>query len=434
LAVAGAKRYRAHVGIFFVDLDNFGRINDTLGHELGDELLRQVASRLRACCTDDDPGAPSDGQHAEVARLGGDEFTLLLKGINDGEQAVALARRLLAAFTPPFQLDAHEVFMTASVGIALHPSDGDDVETLLAHADTAMYAAKSQGGNGYQLFARSMNASALHRLTLESDLRRALERGELVLHYQPIVNAATNAIAGAEALVRWQHPTLGLLLPAEFVPIAEENGLIVPLGEWVLRAACAQNREWQEAGLTPIRVVVNLSSRQVRQGTLVTTVGAALADCGLAARWLGLELTESMLMDRQHETLGALHALRSMGIQLSIDDFGTGYSSLSYLKHFPVDALKIDRSFVRDLVSVADDAAITSAIIAMAHALELKVVAEGVESDAHLAFLRAQGCDEVQGFLFGRPMPADRFAERLARGRLTAKPVRHIHKRNTLAG
>ncbi|HEU4589046.1 MAG TPA: EAL domain-containing protein [Gemmatimonadales bacterium] len=433
MAVAAAKRDRTQVAVLFVDLDNFGRINDTLGHELGDELLRQVASRLRACSADDDPGAPLDGQHAEVARLGGDEFTLLIRGITTSDQAVALARRLLAAFTPPFLLDAHEVFVTASIGIALHPGDGEDIETLLAHADTAMYAAKSQGGNGYQLFARSMNASALHRLTLESDLRRALDRGELILHYQPIVNAATNTIAGAEALVRWQHPSLGLLLPAEFVPIAEENGLIVPLGEWVLRAACAQNRAWQDAGLAPIRVVVNLSSRQLRQGTLVTTVGAALADSGLAARWLGLELTESMLMDRQHETLGALHALRSMGIQLSIDDFGTGYSSLSYLKHFPVDALKIDRSFVRDLTAVADDAAITSAIIAMAHALELKVVAEGVESEAHLSFLRSQGCDEVQGYLLGRPMPAERFAERLARGRAGGKPVR-IHKSSTLAG
>jgi predicted signal transduction protein with EAL and GGDEF domain len=376
-----------------------------------------VAGRLRACCqAGDDPAS-----RAEVARMGGDEFTVLLPAMVGGDEAVALARRLLTTFAPPFSLGTHDVFVTPSIGIAVSPADGEDVETLLTHADTAMYEAKNQGGNGYQLYSRSMNTTALQRLTLENDLRRALERDEFVLHYQPILDTASGVIVGAEALVRWRHPTLGLLMPGEFIAIAEENGLIVSVGEWVLRTACAQNRAWQRAGLPPIRVVVNLSGRQLRQGTLTETVRAALAASELEPRWLGLELTESMLMDRQHEGVAALQALRSMGLRLSIDDFGTGYSSLSYLKHFPVDTLKIDRCFVRDLTTVPDDAAITSAIVAMAHALDLKVVAEGVETEEHLTFLRSQGCDEVQGHLLGRPVPAERFAEWLARPRPTSR-------------
>ncbi len=407
-AIVDAKRTHRLAAAFFIDLDNFGRINDTLGHDLGDELLRQVAARLRSCCIEDS---------SPIARLGGDEFTVVLAGISEADQSVALARRILSTFAPPFQLGTHEVFVSASIGIAACPEDGEDVETLLTHADAAMYAAKNQGGNGYQLFSRSMTVTALHRLTLENDLRRALERDELVLHYQPIVDATSGAIVGAEALVRWQHPALGLLLPSEFVPIAEENGLIVPVGEWVLRTACAQNRQWQSDGLPPIRTVVNLSGRQLRQSTLIETVRDILRQTGLDPRWLGLELTESMLMDRQHEAIAALQALRAMGLHLSIDDFGTGYSSLSYLKHFPVDTLKIDRCFVRELTSAPGDAAITAAIIAMAHALELKVVAEGVETEEQLAFLRSEGCDEIQGYLMGRPVVAERFAEWLGRGR-----------------
>jgi diguanylate cyclase (GGDEF)-like protein len=421
-ALATAQRERRHVAAFFIDIDGFGRINDSLGHDLGDELLRQVAVRLRECCTTgDDPFF--DGR-AEVARMGGDEFTVLLPAMAEPEEAVALARRMLAAFAHPFGLGTHEVFVTSSIGIAISPVDGEDSETLIAHADGAMYEAKSQGGNGYQLYSRSMHTSALQRLTLENDLRRALERDELLLHYQPIVDAETRAIVGAEALVRWRHPTLGLLMPGEFIAVAEENGLIVALGDWVLRTACAQNRGWQRAGLPPIRVVVNLSGRQLRQGTLTDTVRAALDASGLEPRWLGLELTESMLMDRQYEGVAALQALRAMGLRLSIDDFGTGYSSLSYLKHFPVDTLKIDRCFVRDLTTVPDDAAITSAIIAMAHALDLRVVAEGVESEEHLTFLRSQGCDEVQGHLLGRAVPPERFAEWLARPRSAPRSSR----------
>jgi diguanylate cyclase (GGDEF)-like protein len=423
-ALAAAQRDRRHVAAFFIDLDGFGRINDSLGHDLGDELLRQVAGRIRTCCHADDDRQTSG--RAEVARMGGDEFTVLLPALGGHEEAVAAARRILTTFAPHFRLGTHDVFVTPSIGIAVSPEDGEDVETLLAHADTAMYEAKNQGGNGYQLYSRSMNSTALQRLTLENDLRRAVERDELVLHYQPIVDAESGAIVGAEALVRWHHPSLGLLMPGEFIAIAEENGVIVSVGDWVLRTACMQNRAWQRAGLPPIRVVVNLSSRQLRQGTLTETVRAALEASELEARWLGLELTESMLMERQHEGAAALQALRAMGLRLSIDDFGTGYSSLAYLKHFPVDTLKIDRCFVRDLTKVPDDAAITSAIIAMAHALDLRVVAEGVETEEHLTFLRTQGCDEVQGHLLGRPVPADRFAEWLARPRPRTGAVRRV--------
>jgi diguanylate cyclase (GGDEF)-like protein len=430
-ALATAQRERRHVAAFFIDLDGFGRINDSLGHDLGDELLRQVATRLRQCCTAGDDLIFAE--RGEVARMGGDEFTVLLPAMGEPEEAVALARRILATFAPPFTLGSHEVFVTPSIGISVSPGDGEDSETLIAHADAAMYEAKNQGGNGYQLYSRSMHTSALQRLTLENDLRRALERDELLLHYQPIVDSETGAIVGAEALVRWRHPTLGLLMPGEFIAVAEENGLIVPLGDWVLRTACAQNRGWQRAGLPPIRVVVNLSGRQLRQGTLTETVRAALDASGLEPRWLGLELTESMLMDRHHEGVAALQALRAMGLRLSIDDFGTGYSSLSYLKHFPVDTLKIDRCFVRDLTTVPDDAAITSAIIAMAHALDLRVVAEGVESEEHLTFLRSQGCDEVQGHLLGRPVTADRFAEWLARPRAIARSARRTAFANRTA-
>ena len=423
-ALATAQRERRHVAAFFIDLDGFGRINDSLGHDLGDDLLRQVAVRLRQCCSAGDD--PLFAGRAEVARMGGDEFTVLLPAMAQPEEAVALARRMLAAFAHAFALGSHEVFVTSSIGIAISPVDGEDSETLIAHADGAMYEAKTQGGNGYQIYSRSMHTSALQRLTLENDLRRALERDELLLHYQPIVDVETHAIVGAEALVRWRHPTLGLLMPGEFIAVAEENGLIVALGDWVLRTACAQNRGWQRAGLPPIRVVVNLSGRQLRQGTLTDTVRAALDASGLEPRWLGLELTESMLVDRRYEGVAALQALRAMGLRLSIDDFGTGYSSLSYLKHFPVDTLKIDRCFVRDLTTVPDDAAITSAIIAMAHALDLRVVAEGVESEEHLTFLRSHGCDEVQGHLLGRPVLPERFAEWLARPRSAARSSRRV--------
>ena len=415
------------VAAFFIDLDHFSRINDTLGHEAGDQLLQQVALRLRASCRDreDEVGPAQDALAPDVARLGGDEFTVIIPGLTRPEDAAKLARRILSSLAHPIRVAGQEIFVNASIGIAIYPDDGEDLETLLMHADTAMYKAKEQGGSSYQAYSRAMNASALQRLTLENALRRALEREEFELHYQPIVDGRTGVPTGAEALVRWRHPELGLLLPSEFIPLAEENGLIVPLGEWVLRQACAQNRAWQDAGLTPIRVVVNLSSRQLRR-SLPETVGRILQTTGLEARFLGLELTESLLVKHQKEDTDTLHALRAMGLHLAVDDFGTGYSSFSYLKHLPLDTLKIDRSFVREITTSPDDAAITTAIIAMAHALGLKVVGEGVETEGQRDVLQGQGCDALQGYLFSRPVLPDLLAPMLSKKPQIVKPARRL--------
>ena len=426
-ALEHARRTGKLVAAFFIDLDHFSRINDTLGHDVGDQLLQQVALRLRASCRDreDEVGPAQDALTPDVARLGGDEFTVIIPGLSQPEDAGKLARRILSSLAHPIRVAEHEIFVNASIGIAIYPDDGEDIETLLMHADTAMYKAKEHGGSSYQAYSRAMNASALQRLTLESALRRALERSEFELHYQPIVDGRTGHPVGAEALVRWRHPELGLLLPSEFIPLAEENGLIVPLGEWVLHEACAQNRAWQTAGLTPIRVVVNLSSRQVRR-SLPDTVARILQSTGLEERFLGLELTESLLVKHHKEDTDTLHALRAMGLHLAVDDFGTGYSSFSYLKHLPLDALKIDRSFVREIATSPDDAAITTAIIAMAHALGLKVVGEGIETAAQRDVLRGQGCDAMQGYLFSRPVPAKDLVPLLAKKPLAARPARRL--------
>jgi diguanylate cyclase (GGDEF)-like protein len=417
-ALEQASRDQKLVAAFFIDLDHFSRINDTLGHEVGDQLLRHVASRLRSCCREreDEVGPAFATLAPEVARLGGDEFTVIMPGLNDPQDAAKLARRIISSFAHPIRVSTHEIFINASIGIAIYPFDGEDLDTLLMHADTAMYKAKEQGGNSYQTYSKSMTTTALQRLTLENDLRRALDRDEFEVHYQPIVDAYTGTVVGAEALLRWRHPELGLLLPSEFIPIAEENGLIVPMGEWILQAACLQNRAWQDAGLPHIRVGVNLSSRQLKR-RLSETVSRALQLSGLEPRYLSLELTESVLVNHHKEGTEALHALRAMGLHLAVDDFGTGYSSFSYLKHFPLDTLKIDRSFIREIAIDPDDAAITTAIIAMGHALGLRVIAEGVETEAHLSLLQKQGCDEVQGYLVGRPVAAERFEEHLARKR-----------------
>jgi diguanylate cyclase (GGDEF)-like protein len=414
-ALEQARRNDRQVAAFFIDLDHFSRINDTLGHEAGDQLLQQVAQRLRASCRDreDEVGPAEDAMTADVARLGGDEFTVIMPGLSRTADAGKLARRILSSLAHPARLAGQEIFVTASIGIAIFPDDGEDLETLLMHADTAMYQAKEQGGNSYQAYSRAMNATALQRLTLENALRRAVERAEFELHYQPVVDGATGRPIGAEALVRWRHPELGLLLPSEFIPLAEENGLIVPLGEWVLERACTDNLAWQQAGLPPIRMAVNLSSRQLERG-LPDMVARTLKRTGLEARFLGLELTESLLVKHHREDTDTLHALRAMGLHLAVDDFGTGYSSFSYLKHLPLDSLKIDRSFVREIATSPDDAAITTAIIAMAHALGLKVVGEGVETEAQRTALRAEGCDAMQGYLFSRPVPADEFIRLLA--------------------
>jgi diguanylate cyclase (GGDEF)-like protein len=422
-ALEQASRNQRLVAAFFIDLDHFSRINDTLGHEVGDQLLRHVASRLRSCCREreDEVGPAISSLAPEVARLGGDEFTIIMAGLQDAQDAAKLARRILSSFAHPVRVGSHEIFINASIGIAIYPYDGEDIDTLLMHADTAMYKAKEQGGSSYQTYSKSMTTTALQRLTLENDLRRALDRNEFEVHYQPIVDAYTSTVVGAEALFRWRHPELGLLLPSEFIPIAEENGLIVPMGEWIMENACVQNRAWQDAGLPRIRVSVNLSSRQLKR-SLIDTVSRSLQVSGLEPRYLSLELTESVLVNHHKEGTDALHALRAMGLHLAVDDFGTGYSSFSYLKHFPLDTLKIDRSFIREIAVQPDDAAITTAIIAMGHALGLRVIAEGVETEAHLTLLQKQGCDEIQGYLVGRPVPADRFVEHLARKRPASAP------------
>jgi diguanylate cyclase (GGDEF)-like protein len=424
-ALEQASRNQRLVAAFFIDLDHFSRINDTLGHEVGDQLLRHVAARLRSCCREreDEVGPAFATLAPEVARLGGDEFTVIMPGLHEAQDAAKLARRILSSFAQPVRVGTHEIFINASIGIAIYPYDGEDIDTLLMHADTAMYKAKEQGGSSYQTYSKSMTTTALQRMTLENDLRRALERNEFEVHYQPIVDAYTSTVVGAEALLRWRHPELGLLLPSEFIPIAEENGLIVPMGEWILQSACLQNRSWQDAGLPRIRVGVNLSSRQLKR-SLTDTIGRALQISGLEPRYLSLELTESVLVNHHREGTEALHALRAMGLHLAVDDFGTGYSSFSYLKHFPLDTLKIDRSFIREIAIHPDDAAITTAIIAMGHALGLRVIAEGVETEAHLTLLQKQGCDEVQGYLVGRPVPADRFVDHLARKRSPGNSVR----------
>jgi diguanylate cyclase (GGDEF)-like protein len=432
-ALEAASRQGGLVAAFFIDLDHFSRINDTLGHEAGDLLLQQVAARLRASCREreDQVAIARDALDPEVARLGGDEFTVLMPGLEDPADAGKLARRILSSLAHPFRLGGREIFINASIGIAVHPYDGKDIETLLMHADTAMYKAKEQGGNSYQAYSRSMNATALQRLTLENALRRALEREEFEVHYQPIVDMESGAPVAAEALVRWRHPELGLLLPSEFIPLAEENGLIVPIGEWVMRRACAQNLEWQRAGLGPVRVVVNLSGPQLTRG-LIESVGRTLRETGLEARWLGLELTETGLVNHQKEGTDTLHALRSMGLHLSVDDFGTGYSSFSYLKHFPLDTLKIDRAFIRDIASDPGDAAICTAIIALGHALGLTVTAEGVETEEQVDLLRNQGCDQMQGYYFSRPLPAEAMAE-LLRVRKADRPSRRAGTRGERA-
>ena len=351
-ALEQARRGGKLVAAFFIDLDHFSRINDTLGHEAGDQLLQQVAVRLRASCRDreDEVGPADEALAPDVARLGGDEFTVIIPGLSHPEDAGKLARRILSSLAHPIRVAGQEIFVNASIGIAIYPDDGEDLETLLMHADTAMYKAKEQGGSSYQAYSRAMNASALQRLTLENALRRALERSEFELHYQPIMNGRTGLPMGAEALVRWRHPELGLLLPSEFIPLAEENGLIVPLGEWVMHEACAQNRAWQAAGLSPIRVVVNLSSRQLRRDP-AGHGHPHPAEHRAGSQVPGLELTESLLVNHHKEDTDTLHALRGMGLHLAVDDFGTGYSSFSYLKHLPLDALKIDRSFVREITT-----------------------------------------------------------------------------------
>jgi diguanylate cyclase (GGDEF)-like protein len=398
-----AQKTGEAVAVLFLDLDRFKNVNDSLGHDVGDRLLVAVAQRVRNSVRNADC----------VARLGGDEFTVVLADVVNAAAAATAAQNICRALANSFQIDGHDIFVTTSVGISMFPNDGADAGTLLKHADTAMYRAKKTKA-GFQFFEAAMEHSISERVRLENDLRRALQRDELEVYYQPQARFENNRIVGMEALVRWNHPTRGLVSPLEFIPLAEEAGLIEPIGEWVLRTACAQLQRWIQSGLPVIRVSVNLSVKQLLQPDFTLTVERALEDTGLRPHLLELEITESTLMEHAEDTLEALERLRSLGVRLAIDDFGTGYSSLAYLKRFPVDVVKVDRSFVRDVPHDADDAAIVKGIIALAHSLRLEVVAEGVETEAQLEFLRAQACDMLQGYYLSMPVPADQFARYLA--------------------
>jgi diguanylate cyclase (GGDEF)-like protein/PAS domain S-box-containing protein len=402
-ALARARRHGSAFALFFIDLDRFKNINDSLGHGAGDQLLKVMAERLRGLLRDSDL----------VARLGGDEFVVLLDGTVDAAALAHVARKALAAIAEPVLLEQRNYQVTGSVGISLYPDDGADAATLLKNADAAMYLAKAQGKNNFQFYTPQLAAQSAQQFALESDLRAALQRDELLLHFQPKVQVDGGALVGMEALLRWNHPQRGLLAPGAFITLAEDSGLILPIGQWVLAAACRQMRAWRDAGLWVPRCAINLSARQFVTDSLADEVAQALAAHGLPADMLEVEITESVLMSdpqRANRTLQALHAL---GVHIAIDDFGTGYSSLAYLKRFPAQTVKIDRSFVNGLPEDRDDAAITQAVIAMAHSLGLEVVAEGVETQAQLEFLQRLGCDQAQGYFMGRPVSAEQLQHRL---------------------
>ncbi|MGZ8229994.1 MAG: EAL domain-containing protein [Burkholderiales bacterium] len=382
--------------VMFVDLDRFKVVNDTLGHAMGDELLRQVGARLSVCVREGDT----------VARFSGDEFVLIVNDLHGPEDARHIAQKVLQAYVEPFRVSSHEIFVSTSIGISMFPSDSEDEQALLKNADSAMYRAKESGRNSFRFYTREMNARAMYRLQLENSLRHALDRGEFCLHYQPKACLHTGEITGVEALLRWERPGHGLVAPAEFVPLLEDTGLIVPVGEWVLSEACRQADAWRKAGRALVPVAINISARQFASRNLGDLVRRMMNLHGLDPRYLEFELTESLLMVNTEDAVRTLEYLKSLGLKLSIDDFGTGYSSLAYLKRFPIDALKIDRSFIDEITTDVGDATITRAVIGMAHNLGLKVIAEGVETQAQIAFLSANGCDEAQGYYFARPQPA----------------------------
>jgi len=397
-ALTHARRMQTRVGLVFLDLDNFKLINDTLSHALGDELLKVVAGRLTTCIREEDT----------AARLGGDEFVVMLANLGHGQAAAQVAEKILKALETPVTIAAHEIFISTSIGISIYPDHAQQTDDLLAAADAAMYHAKKQGKNNYQFFTAEMNAEAKAYIKLEKHLRRALERDELALHYQPQIELESGRVIGMEALLRWNNSELGMIAPFDFIPLAEETGLIVPIGAWVLQAACVQAAKWRQSGYS-LKIAVNLSSRQFLCGgdDLLTTVLQALEYSGLPPQMLELEITESILMQHLETTLAILEQLKAQGISISIDDFGTGYSSLSYLKRFSIDTLKIDKSFINDIATDANDKAIVAAVIAMAQQLNLKVVAEGVENREQSAFLRGLGCHSVQGYYFSKPLSVE---------------------------
>jgi len=411
-AIEAARRHQRRFAVLFIDLDRFKVINDSLGHEAGDMLLVEIANRLRHTLRSSDV----------VARLGGDEFVVILEEAAETHDVERITRDLLSVLSEPLQLSGHECHTTASIGIAMYPSDGADVQTLTKNADMAMYLAKEDGKNGFRFFTKEIKTQSIERLTLESALRRALDRDQFALHYQPKVDMTTGLITGVEALLRWTHPDLGVLPPAQFIPLAEETGLIVPIGRWVLREACAQNMAWQRRGLRPVSMAVNLSPRQFLDEDLLQDIDEALAASGMPPVLLQLEVTESMVMRNVSRAVKVLDAIQSRGIRLAIDDFGTGYSSMSLMKQFPIDTIKIDRSFVRDLPDDSEDKAITQAIISMGKALGMTIVAEGVETAEQETFLRDHACDEMQGFLFSKPVPSQQLAELLRSAPLLISP------------
>jgi diguanylate cyclase (GGDEF)-like protein/PAS domain S-box-containing protein len=399
-AISQARRNGGLVALMFIDLDRFKLVNDSFGHITGDTLLKQVAARLTECLRDTDT----------VARLGGDEFTIMLPDATNPQVVGEVAQRVLQVFSLPFSDGEQEMFVSASIGISLFPRDGTSPDDLVKHADTAMYSAKDSGRNSFRYFTEDLNQEVREKVMLESGLRRAIERGELRLFYQPKIDLATGRVIGAESLVRWQHPTLGLVPPGRFIDVAEESGLILPLGEWVLKAACEQLRAWQREGID-IQVAVNVSARQFRQRNLADLVMGLVADSGVDPRFIEIELTENALLNDREASIATLKRMKSSGIAISIDDFGTGYSSLSYLKLLPLDILKIDQSFVRDIVTDDNDAAIVRAIIDLARSLRIKVIAEGVENEQQLSFLNSNGCNYGQGYLFGKPLAPELFID-----------------------
>jgi diguanylate cyclase (GGDEF)-like protein/PAS domain S-box-containing protein len=412
-AIASAPRHLKKVAVLFLDLDGFKHINDSLGHPIGDKLLESVAKRLVDCVRASDT----------VSRQGGDEFVVLLSEVEHSEDAAITARRILQVVAEAHPVDGHDLHVTASIGLSVYPDDGLDAETLIKNADTAMYQAKENGRQSYQFFKPAMNVRAVERQSIEESLRRALERKEFALQYQPKINLRTGEITGAEALLRWTHPTRGPISPAQFIPIAEDCGLILPIGNWVLREACKQARAWIDMGLPPTTMAVNISAKELRNENFLEGVFAILNDTGLNPKFLELELTESVLMKRAEATESILKTLKGRGVQLAVDDFGTGYSSLSYLRKFPIDALKIDQSFVRQITATPDDTAIVTAVIRMGRSLNLRVIAEGVETQEELMFLQAHQCDEAQGYYFSRPVLPEQFAALLKTGSVEAVVV-----------
>ena len=405
-AISFAKRQGKQLAVLFVDLDHFKNINDSLGHAIGDKLLQSVAARLIASVRRSDT----------VSRQGGDEFVVLLSQVEHAEDAVFSARKILTAVTAPHRIDHKDLDINVSIGVSTYPGDAQDAESLLNNADTAMYDAKEHGRNNYQFFRPDMHARVVERQSLEGNLRSALGRNEFLLHYQPKISLKTGEITGVEALLRWMHPDRGLVPPLQFVPIAEECGLILPIGQWVLLEACRQARAWRDSGLRAVPVAVNVSAVEFLAKDFLSGVRAVLIATGVEPHNLELELTESVLMRDAESTVDTLHALKAMGVQLAVDDFGTGYSSFSYLRRFPLDALKIDRSFVQEVAANADDATIVSAIISIGKSLRQRVIAEGVETREQLHFLQTQGCGEGQGYYFSRPVVAERFTELLRSG------------------